>query len=101
MEWTARLQDCLSQETEPAALPHIFPRFHIPRLVNNPQNPILDTLKSKRAADASNAIQFTAIPPKIVSKDELKPLTADLLWETALKPERKVSKDQHFSRMSV
>lgn len=73
-----------------STLKPVLPGFFVPRLADIPQNPILDTLKAKRVAVASSRTKDTANPTILVQQGENPSLSSDLLWETALKPGRKV-----------
>ena len=76
-------------------LPHVLPRFFIPRLQEKPQDPIMDALRIERESKASRP----ELPPGLVNMVEVKVQESSagspeeectLFWEHAVKREVRV-----------
>jgi hypothetical protein len=47
------------------SLPKIQAKFHVPHLINKPQNPIMDTLYLNRTKRARSDVGFLSLPPEL------------------------------------
>lgn len=71
------------------SLPEIQAKYHVPRLVDRPQNPIMDTLYLNRAMKPHLDVGFPSLPPELGKVEDNIRCTQHSedknLWEDAVK----------------
>lgn len=90
--------DSDADDTGPDVLLPVLPRFFVPRLREQPQDPILSTLKSKREAALRPSIYpdfQPVLPPELVALAESwiseNDRSPDILWTSAMFSDRELT----------